>query len=180
MAEKDWCSHGVAAMASLTVSQGSVTGEIDWCAHVVAAMGDERTKPQPGNPLLALEHWSHEFERVEGGPPMEADYPETVRAFFRWLSQSFGRRQGGRPCGDEKLIFAAKAAWVAASLGRTYAEMKGLIAVSKKFGIDYRPDPDGLPVFVDKGVEPGAAALAVIGEDAGLSANRVRNIISTK
>lgn len=55
----------------------------DWQALVDLALA---VPPNPGPLLHAGSGWASVFSVVYHGPPLEADYPEPVRAFFRRLA----------------------------------------------------------------------------------------------
>ena len=165
-------------------------GEVDWCAHVVAAMGDERTKPQPEALHAYLQKWSDEYEREALKKASFDDLPPQVQGFLRWIAPTF---RDGRPCGDEKVAFAAKAAWLRVSYGHTYKCLSMHLTWQKKFftregtkaaevffPYSYHPDPKVKAVDLNDDVLPGLEALTQIGESAGVSYECIRNIIYKK
>lgn len=138
----------------------------EWCLLVDAAMASA-----PDQLLIALERWAHDFERAECGVPVEADYPEPVRAFFRCIAPAF---RTGRPCRDEKILFAAKNAWLTAAYGRVYETQLFWLQLSRESGIPF----NGVTA-VGLGDTPSELALENIANQPGakMQVERLRDIV---
>lgn len=88
----------------------SIDESTDWPALIELALG---VPPKPMQLLDRLQQWATVFGVVYGGRPLEPDYPEAVRAFFRRIAFAdispelhewadlFEERHGRRPRRNE-------------------------------------------------------------------------------
>jgi hypothetical protein len=105
----------------MTTAREIVDKAVDWPALIALALGDP-PKPKPLHD--ALQEWAAAFDVIENGWPLPADYPEAVRRFIRRLATVTRK---GRPCRDERNLFAARKAWEEEMLRYAY-QFTGSIA----------------------------------------------------
>ena len=153
--------------------------EIDWEGLVADAKA-----AKPEQLLIRLQRWGDAFERTERRrlltftpaekiaagdvSPVIADYPEPVRAFFLWLASAF---RDGRPCRDERELFAAKKAWMKAVYKETYDAQVLWLQISRDTGIPFNGEVLG------RGDTPSESALEAIAATSDVKTERLRDII---
>lgn len=142
-----------------------MTNAVDWASLVALAMGDAETPPQPALLHSALTQWGRAFEYAEGGPPLEADFPEPVREFFAALA----RASPTKPRKGQEVVTAARKAWRANFLREAYEDVLPMVQVAKELGVEFSGELQGAG-------KPSETAREYVAKQAGMNERRLRKV----
>lgn len=133
----------------------------NWKRLVKKALADP---PTPAELAHKGAQWAAIFQVVHGGPPVEADYPEPLREFFRKLLSITPKR--GRPRCDEQKLLAARRAWTQLAYKTMLDAQTELLAIAKENGGISKAF--GWPAATIKRRKPEQLALENLSELTGL------------